>query len=391
MKINKKIVAATKFNPTKMSHQLSVTDICQKIDNRTITLPLYQRDISWTLKKSVDLFNYQLFGKAPISPISINKITNNTTAVEQICFLDRELIPLNEITNDQQSVVDGQQRLSTSYKAFIGSDDFRNIVLDLSKAKFTLTQGAISLSQIPVGILLNKDVDLLKKYLNEKNTVNDYYMVLLDVRSKMLGYNYTLNIAENLSEEEQIEWFEVLNNAGSRVSSLQMNLSKLKLKNFDIYVEYVTPFKEKVSEYGLDKYFTPFTTNVSYPISSLNPAYEVIIDKCNISNHKFNYAPFPSDSKASQLNKLTLSELRNLISLSLESLEKSLIFITDENLENNIDRLDYILFLSGFFTFNTNVLELKQKNRLIKWVQDTSFTNMSNGSRRDCFQHLIEL
>jgi hypothetical protein len=32
----------------------------------------------------------------------------------------------------------------------------------------------------------------------------------------MKNYNYTINLAEDLSEDEQISWFEVLNNAGSR-------------------------------------------------------------------------------------------------------------------------------------------------------------------------------
>lgn len=34
-------------------------------------------------------------------------------------------------------------------------------------------------------------------------------------------------MAEDLSEDEQITWFEVLNNAGSRVSIIQMRFAKM--------------------------------------------------------------------------------------------------------------------------------------------------------------------
>lgn len=74
MKINKKLLQAVQFNPTKKSFQMSVLQMCEKIDQNKLTLPLYQRDVSWSLKKCVDLLNYQLFGKAPVAPISIQSI-----------------------------------------------------------------------------------------------------------------------------------------------------------------------------------------------------------------------------------------------------------------------------------------------------------------------------
>lgn len=101
--------------------------MCYKIDRNEVTLPLYQRDLSWNLSKSVSLFNYQLFGKAPVAPISINQISDKDTLVPQISFIERDLIKEDLINAAHQSVVDGQQRLSTNYKAFKDHDDFRNI------------------------------------------------------------------------------------------------------------------------------------------------------------------------------------------------------------------------------------------------------------------------
>ena len=109
MKINKKLLEAVQFNPTKKSFQMSVLQMCEKIDQNKLTLPLYQRDVSWSLQKSVDLLNYQLFGKAPVAPISINEIGEVGLSVPQVSFINREIVPKDQILNAHQSVVDGQQ------------------------------------------------------------------------------------------------------------------------------------------------------------------------------------------------------------------------------------------------------------------------------------------
>ena len=389
MKINPLLAAATKFNPTKKSFQMSIEDLCKKIDTNEITLPLYQRDLSWTLQKAVELFNYQLFGKAPVAPISINQINNIDRAVPQISFLDREVIETSTIKNAHYSVVDGQQRLTTSYKAYINDDSFRNIFLDVQSAKFKIIEGDVKKNQIPVGVLLNKDLEVLKKYLVSKKTFNDLYGILLEVRSKMNGYNYTMNIAEDLIEDEQIEWFEVLNNAGSKVTALQMAFSKLKIHNFDIYRDYIKPFIVQIEEYGFGDLFAVFTTNVSYPVVALNPSYEVVV-KCG--SHNVNYAPIPSDAKAPQLTSLNVDTLNEIVKLSLESTKKALEFIEGNALRNEITRMDYILYLSGYFAFNKNAyMDAEKINNLVWWVKKTDFTNASNGKRRDEFNKLLQI
>lgn len=55
--------------------------------------------------------------------------------------MNRELFP--NVERGQYSVVDGQQRLTTNFKAYINHEDFRNIVLDLGKGVFTQVQGEI--------------------------------------------------------------------------------------------------------------------------------------------------------------------------------------------------------------------------------------------------------
>lgn len=65
---------------------------------------------------------------------------------------------------------------------------------------------AIRNTQIPVGILLNKDDGVLFDYTSKRSSLKNQEItnVLLQVRSKIKNYNYTINSAENLSEDEQI-------------------------------------------------------------------------------------------------------------------------------------------------------------------------------------------
>lgn len=390
MRINAKIEAAASFNPTKKTHQMDIASMCERIKNNRMTLPLYQRDLSWNLQKAVDLFNFQLFGKAPVSPISINEISDATDSdVPQISFLTRELIEWSDIKGDHQSVVDGQQRLTTNFKAYINDESFRNIVLDFARGTFRTVEGTIAPSQVPVGILFNQEEKVLMDYLREKGTFNDLFAIALRVRTKIRSYNYTINIAENLTEDEQIEWFEVLNNAGSRVTALQMSFSKLKMHDLDIYSDYTEPFKEKAYEYGFGDLFMPFTTNVSYPIAALNPAYEVVEKG---SRHSSNYAPIPSDTKESILTKLSVTKLEEIIQLTLDSLEKALEFVVDNELKDITDRMDYILYLSGFFAYYGNQpLDNAVESKLIDWVETVDFTNQSNSDRRRLFSELLKL
>ncbi len=387
MRINKGLYDAANFDPTKRTSQMTVAEICRKIESNAISLPLYQRDISWTLQKCIDLLNYQLWGKAPVSPISINVINVDADEVPQVSFITREVI--DKVERGQLSVVDGQQRLTTNYKAYCNDEDFRNIVLDLGKGQFTEVRDSIRANQIPVGILLNKDDKAILGYIAEKKSLaaGEVMTVLLQVRSKMKNYNYTINSAEDLTEDEQIEWFEVLNNAGSRVSIIQMRFSKLKAHGIDIYKQYTNIYRTHIIEAGYEDFFTPQKTNVSYPIAALNPAYEVIMHK----PHAGNYAPIPSDTKENQLCNMETAKLKECFEVTLKALERTLDFVEDNNISHDVlKRIDYINYLLGYFVFHQEELTDEKKENLLKWVENVDFGDKSNSQRREIFTQLID-
>ena len=314
----------------------------------------------------------------------MNTILNTKECVPQVSFIDREVMP--EVMYSQMSVVDGQQRLSTNFKAYTNHEDFRSVVLDLGKGCFVETGEAIRNTQIPVGILLNKEDSVLFEYAAKKSQLKspEVTNVLLQIRSKIKNYNYTINSAEDLTEDEQIEWFEVLNNAGSRVSIVQMRFSKLKAHGIDIYKQYTTLFKERLIEAGYEDFFTPQKTSVSYPIAALNPAFEVLTSR----PHSANFAPISSDTKENQLCNLEPEILTKCFSVTLEALDMVLDFINDNELKIPT-RIDYINYLLGYFVYNGNQLTDDEKDFLIKWYDKVNFTNKSNTVRRDIFTNLI--
>jgi len=387
MNINKSLLAAANLNPTKNSRQEYIFTLCENIERNELTLPLYQRDMSWTLQKCVELLNYQLLNKSPISAISIN-IINNTDpdyAVPQVSFIEREL--LSDTMRGQMSVVDGQQRLTTNFKAYCNHPDLKNVVLDLGKGEFVINPEGFRRNQIPVGILFNKDDSVLIDYTNTHKALSSPEVVssLLQIRSKIKTYQYTINFATDLSEDEQIDWFEVLNNAGSRVSIIQMRFSKLKTHGIDIYTQYTNIYRRKVLEHGYD-YFTPQKTNVSYPIAALNPSFELLIS----GKHSNNFAPISSDTKESQLCNLTPENLQKCFSVTLEALDEALQFIEDNDLKKH-NRSDYINYLLGYFVFHHEGITDEKKYNLIKWYNSVNFTNKSNTARRKIYTDLLAL
>lgn len=382
MNINKHLLEAVNLNPTKDSRQEYVFTLCEYIEKNELTLPLYQRDVSWTLDKCVELLNYQLLSKSPISVISIN-IINNTEkefAVPQVSFIERKL--LSKTVRGQMSVVDGQQRLTTNYKAYCNHPDLKSVVLDLGKGKFVINAEAYRENQIPVGVLLNKDDNELITYTEKNKALSAPMTVnaLLQIRNKIKTYQYTINFATNLTEDEQIHWFEVLNTAGSRVSAIQMKFSKLKAHGIDIYTQYAYVYRDMIQEHGYDFF------KLSYSIAALNPAYEVLIS----GKHSNNFAPISSDTKENQLCKLNPDKLKECFEMTLEALEKALNFIENNDLEK-YNRPYFVNYLIGYFVFHKEKISNQQKNNLINFYKNVALGNQTNAERRNLYSILLNL
>ena len=385
--MNKNLKNAAAFNPTNKTHQMTIFNICKDVESGEIILPLYQRDVSWTLDKNVELLNYQLLGPAPVSPISMNEIMNPDIAIEQVSFIDR-----NKISSDLRrklSVSDGQQRITCNYKAYSKHKDFEKIVLDMKKGEFILIEETIKEYQIPVGVLLNKDDDCLFKYCKSNTFLSkeEIKNLLLQIRNKFKSYNYTINKAEDLTEDQQIEWFEVLNNAGSRVTRIQMDIAKQRAKDIDVYKEYIKIFIEKINNLT-ENIFRMKATEVSYPMAMLNPTYEILLNK----DHSSNYSPMASDYKFGLMNEFkTREELLELFDITLKNIDRAIEFISSNKLEIP-SRIDYITYLAGYFIFlDDSELTVEKADKLSSWYKEADFSNKSNTIRRQMFSDLLKI
>lgn len=383
MNISKKLKIMAGINPTKQSQLMSIQSINTLIDKKEIVLPLYQRDISWTIKQAVSLFNYEILGKAPVAPLSFNKIEKKDMDIGLVTFVDREILSKDEYNNVTCSVVDGQQRITTNYKAYIDHPDFRNIVLDITKGKFIETDTSFKKEQIPVGKLFNKSDDIFFAACNSYG--REVLTLLMSIRTKYMQYNYTINMASDLTEDEQIEWFEVLNNAGSKVSVIQMRFSRLKGHGFDIY-DYTNSFKNMVISSNSDyaSFFKPQKTSVSYPISALNAALEKIKGRI----HERHYTPMPSDTKENQLCRLNVTDLKTCCEMTKNALKFTLNFIENHDLKTP-NRMDYINYLVGYFVYHGTILTSSDEQMLCRWFNSADFTNSTNTERRAMYKKLL--
>ena len=61
------------YNPTKTMLSMTIGELAKEIEQGQITLPDFQRGLCWNNQQVVDLFNFMLLSKAPISTICLTE------------------------------------------------------------------------------------------------------------------------------------------------------------------------------------------------------------------------------------------------------------------------------------------------------------------------------
>lgn len=380
------------FDASKEKREINIRQLCEDIEEKKLVIPVFQTYIRWINEKVAELFNYQLHGAAPISPISVNLITKPEKVVEQMNFITRKVLSGEEMKN-KMSVADGQQRLSANYKAFVNHEDISNVVLDIRKGKFiVLNEGdELAVHHIPAGILYNKDTVIFKQYIKNNKFLKQEEVkdILEDVRRKHFSYTYVINVATDLGKVDQQKWFEVLNLEGSRVTENMVYLSEMLIKGLDFYTNYVFPFVDRLESSGFGYLFPRKSAEVSIPLATLNTSYYKFTGLPKTSNS----SPIPSDAKPKPIGRLEVFEIKKIIDETLEAMDNVLLFIRENaTLIPKIERIDIITYLIGLFVeFEiTSEVNGKQKAYILKWCQNINFVNNSNSERREKFERLID-
>ncbi len=380
--ISKKLRDYIALSPSKSTQMVAISELMDRCLENDILLPEFQTTLRWVLHKNVDLLNYQLSAKAPVSALSMHEIREDED-VKQINFMNRKRVEGNLVR--KLSVIDGQQRISCNLKAYINDPEFEHIVLDLQKGKFIINKEKMKKSyQVPAGILLNRSSVELEKYAISRQPLSDNFQILLFIRTKLLSYNYIVNIGKGMSKTEQLSWFERLNNAGAQIPKLQLKLTHLTEKQIDIYDEYINKFIDIVNVKKLYKLVKMKNTEVSIPIALLNPAIEII----NRKSHVTNYSPIASDIRFRDINEMSAENLRSAFTITLDCLKKSITFLEENRI--NYNRYDYIAYVTGFFVYLENdEMNAAHKSALVEWCSTVSFTNKSNKARREIYNQVL--
>ncbi|APC42597.1 hypothetical protein A7L45_05960 [Clostridium estertheticum subsp. estertheticum] len=179
----------------------------------------------------------------------------------------------------------------------------------------------------------------------------------------------------------------MLNNAGSKIPLKEMRLSRLKIKDVDYHSEYISKFIKQLVDKKYNEIFTSKSTQVSYPLAALNPAYDYLFSKIDTKK----IAPIASDVKEGRICDLDTEELKKLFEMTLNSLELTLEFIDSNELDIPI-RMEFITFAMGYFVYGNNEeLSEVRKEFLINWFNNIEFTNMVNTTKRLEYYKLINM
>lgn len=382
-------------DPSRDTVIMTIEDICRKVGEGKIVMPIFQTGLRWSPEKIRDLLSFQMIGFSAISPVSMCHLDFGFEPDETMYKkygVQIELVTRKKLLNirgEIYSITDGQQRTTVNYKCYTNHPDIENFMLDLNLGKIIIKdEGQFPKEgQIPIGVIYNKDFRVFSRYIRthaelQDNSLNAYLSL---IRTKFLGYRYTVNVAKNLTEKQQVEWFEILNNAGSKVPLTEMRLSRLKLKDVDYHVDYISKFTDALQRNGYGNIFTTRATQVSYPLSALNPAYDYLFSK----NNSKNVAPIASDVKESRICALSTEQLRELFELTLTSLNASLEFIENNSLDIQ-NRIEFITFTMGYLINCSNQhFNREREENLLAWFGETTFAHMSNTRKREEYYKLI--
>ena len=381
------------LNPSANFFSKTVEELCKMLWSGKMDYFIDIHENSWSRHQMVSLLNNVALSNYPITPIAVNIETFQSydpnegfvSSLPKIMKATYERSK-NSVLFDQThaskyTVIDGHQRLNCFLKAYTDDPDFAHVVFDLSYCKFreVLT---VEDNQIPVGKLCNKDFSIFMDYVADRYD-GEVISMLNAIRNKFLNYSILVVYATNLFINEQIDWFTLLNGAGSSLTESEVFLFKLRGKNIDGYQLYVGPYNKMIIEAGFDSLLSTSRARTSYPLTALNP----LLEKKFSNNRKNNYTPIPSDVKLGILDAIPPEELKSMFSESLEALRWTLDFFKAKGILPV--RMEYVTYISGFYILRNPTVN--SYDMLEHWYRNTLFTDASNTEKRQIYSRLLSM
>jgi len=229
------------------------TDLIYEIQKGQIKIPKFQRDFVWSIDKTAKLLDSILKGY-PIGTFILWETNERLNDIKNIGNL--ELPPVPDGTKVQY-VLDGQQRITSLYAAFLGATiqkegekkttDYSSIYIDL-EGDINDNDHQIIVSEEPEGefITLNEVLNLEANLPQIIESYKEHYTKILSYASTFSSYDFSTVVLRKEDIDSAIEVFTRINTGGQTLTLFEIMSAKTYDENqgFDMQSKFQRLLKE---------------------------------------------------------------------------------------------------------------------------------------------------
>ena len=236
------------------------TDLIYEIQKGQIKIPKFQRDFVWSIDKTAKLLDSILKGY-PIGTFILWETNERLNDIKNIGNLELPPIP-DDIKI--QYVLDGQQRITSLYAAFLGASikkegekkitNYGLIYVDLDgDIENNDEQIIVSEEPLTTFITLNEILNFNENLIEIKERFSDIHFKKINQYSQTFStYDFSTVVLRKEDIDSAIEVFTRINTGGQTLTLFEIMSAKTydELQNFDMQAKFQRLIKElEVSKY----------------------------------------------------------------------------------------------------------------------------------------------
>ena len=252
----------------------SYSDLISEVKNGVIKVPKFQRDFVWSIDKTAQLLDSILKGY-PIGTFILWQTGERMSVIKNIGNLK---LPLTPKGTKVQYVLDGQQRITSLYAAYLGAEvqkvgetkvtDYSQIFVDLSKAIDDDDEQVIT-SIKPDGVYISLS-DVLNSQFKRREIQREYSEEhqdkIFDYSLSFSTYDFSTVLLRRDNIESAIEVFTRINTGGQTLTLFEIMTARTydEGKKFDMALKW-TNFTNELA----DKNYEGISSSVILNLLSL--------------------------------------------------------------------------------------------------------------------------
>lgn len=244
------------------------SDLISEIQNGIIKIPKFQRDFVWSIEKTAQLLDSLLKGY-PIGTFILWQTDERINDIKNIGNLE---IPDTPEGSKVQYVLDGQQRITSLYAAFLGAKiqkvgekkitDYTQIFVDLDKDINENSEQVVT-SEKPLEnyISLSDVLNFMDKMTEIKDSFSDEYFRKIHSYSRAFDtYDFSTVLLRKEDLDSAIEVFTRINTGGQTLTLFEIMSAKTYDENHNFDMQ--TKWEEFITELREIKYEGVSSTNI---------------------------------------------------------------------------------------------------------------------------------